>query len=68
VITEIEVDSPINYLKESNIIVEVQKKKIKSIKDLERIIESALKSEEKTVLIAIYNNLNQRRYIGVKLD
>ena len=68
VITEIGVDSPINYLKESNIIVEVQKKKIKSIKDLERIIESVLKSEEKTILIAIYNNRNQRRYIGVKLD
>ena len=68
VITEIGVDSPISYLKESNIIVEVQKKKIKSIKDLERIIESVLKSEEKTILIAIYNNRNQRRYIGVKLD
>jgi serine protease Do len=68
VITEIGVDSPISYLKESNIIVEVQKKKIKSIKDLERIIESVLKSEEKIILIAIYNNRNQRRYIGVKLD
>ena len=68
VITEIEKDSPINYLKESNIIVEAQKKKIKSIKDLERIVESALKSKEKTMLIAIYNNRNQRRYIGVKLD
>jgi serine protease Do len=68
VITEIGEDSPINYLKESNIIVEVQKKKIKSIKDLERIVESVLKSKEKTILIAIYNNRNQRRYIGVKLD
>jgi serine protease Do len=68
VITEIEKDSPINYLKESNIIVEAQKKKIKSIKDLERIVESVLKSKEKTILIAIYNNRNQRRYIGVKLD
>jgi serine protease Do len=68
VITEIREDSPINYLKESNIIVEAQKKKIKSIKDLERIVDSVLKSEEKTILIAIYNNQNQRRYIGVKLD
>jgi serine protease Do len=68
VIVEIGKDSPINYLKENNIIVEAQKKKIKSIKDLERIVESALKSKEKTMLIAIYNNRNQRRYIGVKLD
>ena len=68
VITEIGKDSPINYLKENNIIVEAQKKKIKSIKDLESIVESALKSKEKTILIAIYTNQNQRRYIGVKLD
>jgi len=68
VITEIGKDSPINYLKKNNIIVEAQKKKIKSIKDLERIVESVLKSKEKTILMAIYNNQNQRRYIGVKLD
>ena len=68
VITEIGKDSPINYLKENNIIVEAQKKKIKSVKDLESITESVLKSKEKTILIAIYTNQNQRRYIGVKLD
>jgi serine protease Do len=68
VITEIGKDSPINYLKENNIIVEAQKKKIKSINDLENIVESVIKSKEKTILIAIYTNQNQRRYIGVKLD
>ena len=68
VITDIDKDSPINYLKINNIIVEVQKKKIRSIKDLEKIVEAALKSNQKTILIAIYNNQNQRRYIGVKLD
>ena len=68
VITEIGKDSPINYLKENNIIVEVQKKKIKSIKDLENLVVAALKSKDKTILIAIYTNQNQRRYIGVKLD
>ena len=31
-------------------------------------VKQALNSEEKTLLIAIYNNQNQRRYIGVKLD
>jgi serine protease Do len=68
VITSINKDSPINYLNINDIIIEAQKKKIKSIKDLENILEKALKSNQKTILIAIYNNLNQRRYIGVKLD
>ena len=31
-------------------------------------IKEVLNSNQKTVLIAIYNNQNQRRYIGVKLD
>ena len=68
VITSIGKDSPVNYLKVGNIIVEAQKKKIKSIKDLEKVINDSLKTTEKTILIAIYNNQNQRRYIGVKLD
>ena len=68
VITSIDNDSPINYLNVNNIIVEVQKKKIRSIQELQRIVDQALKSTEKTILIAIYNNQNQRRYIGVKLD
>ena len=68
VITNIGKSSPVNYLSVNDIIVEAQKKKIKSSKDLENIIETALKSNQKTILIAIYNNQNQRRYIGVKLD
>ena len=68
VITNIQQDSPINYLKVDNIIVEAQKKKIRSVKDFEKIINGVLQSSEKTMLIAIYNNQNQRRYIGVKLD
>ena len=68
VITNIQQDSPINYLKVENIIIEAQKKKIRSVKDFEKIINGVLQSSEKTMLIAIYNNQNQRRYIGVKLD
>ena len=67
-ITNIQQDSPLNYLKVNNIIIEAQKKKIKSVKDFEKIINNVLLSNEKTMLIAIYNNQNQRRYIGVKLD
>ena len=68
VITKIEKDSPINYLQVNNIIVEAQKKKINTIGDLDNIVKMTLKSTEKTLLIAIYNNQNQRRYIGVKID
>ncbi len=68
VITKIDENSPVNYLKIGNIIVEAQKKKIKSKNDLEKIVEAALKSSQKTILIVIYNNQNQKRYIGVKLD
>jgi serine protease Do len=68
VITKIANDSPINYLEEGNIIIEAQKKAIKTIGDLEIAVSVALKSSEKTLLLVIYNNQNQRRYIGVKLN
>ena len=68
VITEIDTDSPVNYLQVNNIIVEAQKKKINTIGDLDNIVKLALKSNDKSLLIAIYNNNNQRRYIGVKLN
>ncbi len=68
VITKIAQDSPVNYLETGNIIVEAQKKKINTIGDLENIVKITKRSSEKTLLIAIYNNQNQRRYIGVKLD
>ena len=69
-VTKIENDSPLKNttLKVNDIIVEAQKKKIRSIKDLDRITQNVLSSNQKTILFAIYNNQNQRRYIGVKLD
>ena len=68
IITKIEKDSPVKNLEVNNIIVEVQKKKINTIGDLKNTIDRVLRSSEKTLLIAIYNNQNQRRYIGVKLN
>ena len=68
VITKIEKNSPVNNLEVNNIIVEIQKKKINTIGDLKNTIDKTLRSAEKTLLIVIYNNQNQRRYIGVKLD
>ena len=68
VITNVGKNSPVNYLNIGDIIIEAKKKKIKSIKDLEDIINTALKFNQKTILIKIYNTQNQIRYIGVKLD
>ena len=69
VITAIGKNSPLANLVEANsIIVEAQKKRIKSANDLIIITEKAIKSNQKTILLVIYNNQNQRRYLGVKLD
>ena len=68
VIINIGKNSPAEYLNVGDIIVEAQKKEIKSTKNLEDIVDTVLKSNQKTILIVIYNNQNQRRYIGVKLD
>ena len=67
VISEIQSGSPIDYLKVGNVIVEAQGKKLKSINELDKLVKIALRSSEKTILIAIYNSENQKRYIGVKL-
>ena len=68
VLTNIGKNSPFKSFNIGDVIVEVQKKKIKSIKDLEDIVATALKSNQKTILIVIYNSQNQKEFIGVKLD
>ena len=68
VIVKIDNDSPVNYLNINDIIVEAQRNKIRTIGQLDNIVKATLKKTNKTLLIAIYNNQNQRRYIGVKLD
>ena len=69
VVTKIEYDSPlINSLEINSIILEAQKKKIRNINDLNQVMKQVLNSNQKTILLVIYNNENKRRYIGVKLD
>ena len=68
VITKIENNSPlINSIEVNSIIVEAQKKKIKSANDLNQIVKKVLSTNQKTILLVIYNTQNQRRYIGIKL-
>ena len=69
VITKISNTSPLlNAIEVNSIIIEAQKVRVRSAEDLERITKDVLKSNQKTILLAIYNNQNQRRYIGVKLN
>ena len=62
-------NSPLaNSIEINSIIIEAQKKKIRSADDLRDVTKQVINSNQKTILITIYNNQNQRRYIGVKLD
>jgi serine protease Do len=69
IVTKIGNTSPLrNSISVDSIIVEAQKTKIRTVSDLENIVKEVLRSNQKTILFAIYNTQNQRRYIGVKLD
>jgi len=69
VVTKINNDSPLKNttLAVNHIITEAQKKKIRSIDDLKKVVQQVLSSNQNTILLATYNNQNQRRYLGVKL-
>ena len=69
VITNIENNSPIiNSIEVNSIILEAQKKKIKTAKDLDQAVKQVLNSNQKTILLVIYTKKNKKRYIGIKLD
>ena len=69
IITKIREGSPLlNSVEVDSIIVEAQKKKIKSVNDLNQAVKKVLNSNQKTILLVIYNTQNQRRYIGIKLN
>ena len=69
VITQIDGDSPLaSSIEINSIILEAQKKKIRNPEDLIQLVQKVLNSNQKTILLVIYNSQNQRRYIGIKLD
>ena len=69
VITDISNRSPlVNLLSVNDIIIEVQKTPIKSVNDLEKIVNTIFKKGEKTLLLTIINQNNRRRYLGVKIN
>jgi serine protease Do len=68
VIINIASDSPVNnYMQVNDVIIEVQKTKINNLKQLNNLVTESINKGENTLLFAIYNNQNQRRYLGVKL-
>ena len=68
VIVKISNNSPLNgLLKVDDIIIEVQKNSINYPKDLERLVDNVTKKGQKTLLLTVINNNNQRRYLGVKI-
>ena len=69
VITEISNRSPlINLLNVNDIIIEVQKSPVKSSSNLKRLVDDIFKKGEKTLLLTVINQNNQRRYLGVKIN
>jgi len=68
IVTEISSKSPLSFLLSSgDIIVELQRKAIKSTKDLERISKEIAKSANKILLIRFINKRNQPSYGTVKI-
>ena len=68
VITDIKPESPIDYLNVGNIIIETDGKPIRTVGQLNNYINSVIRSGNKTIFITIYNNQNQKRSIGIKIE
>jgi serine protease Do len=69
VISYISNKSPVSgYLQVGDIILEVQKNKISNAKQLNSVIESIYKTGKQTLLLAIINKNNKRRYLGIKTN
>ena len=67
VIVEISKRSPVaGLLNVNDVIIEIQKKKIQRIDNLDNLIKK-VKDKGQPLYLTIINNNNQRRYLGVKL-
>jgi len=67
VVTEKFESSPLMLVSINDIIVEAQKKSVKSVNQFSNLIKEIISKKEKTLYLAIYNSRNQRSYITVKL-
>ena len=67
IVTKIDNGSPLMFISENDIIVELQKKKIRNSDQFSNLVKEIINKGEKTLYIAIYNSQNQRSYVTVKL-
>ena len=67
VVTEIFEGSPLMFVSVNDIIVELQKKKIKDSNQFLDLINEIIEKDSETLYLAIYNSRNQRSYITVKI-
>ena len=67
VVTKISADSPLMFVSENDVIVELQKKKVLNSKQFSNMIKEIINKGEKTLYLAIFNSSNQRSYITVKI-
>ena len=67
VVTEISAGSPLMFVSVNDIIVELQKKKVRNSNQFSDLVNEIINQDEKTLYLAIYNSNNQRSYITVKI-
>ena len=67
VVTEISAGSPLMFVSVNDIIVELQKKKVRNSNQFYDLVKEIINQDEKTLYLAIYNSNNQRSYITVKI-
>ena len=67
VVTKILEGSPLIFVSVNDVIVELQKKKVRNSKQFSNLVEEIINKGSKTLYLAIYNSSNQRSYITVKL-
>jgi len=67
VVTEILSGSPLIMVSVNDIIVELQKKRVKDVNQFNNLIKEVINKGAQTLYLAIYNSSNQRSYITVKL-
>jgi len=67
VVTEIFEGSPLIFVSVNDVIVELQKKKVKNSNQFTKLVKEIINKGSTTLYLAIFNSSNQRSYITVKL-
>ena len=67
VVTEIFDGSPLTFVSVNDVIVELQKKKVKNSNQFSKLVKEIINKGSTTLYLAIFNSSNQRSYITVKL-